>query len=57
MLIAIYPKTEHQNATVHQIRKYLRYVSYKDRKAVVNDLKLSYKASLARECNFSLRIF
>ena len=33
----IYPKTEHQNATVHQIRKYLRYVSYKDRKAVVND--------------------
>lgn len=40
---AIYSKTEHQSATVHQIRNSLRYVSYKDRKAIVNDLGLSIK--------------
>jgi transposase-like protein len=42
---AVYPKTEHQLCIVHQIRNSLKFVSYKDRKALVADLKPIYKAS------------
>jgi transposase-like protein len=41
-IAAVYPKTEHQLCIVHQIRNSLKYVSYKDRKEVVADLKLIY---------------
>ena len=36
---AVYPKTEHQLCIVHQIRNSLKYVSYKHRKSVVEDLR------------------
>lgn len=42
---AVYPKTEHQLCIVHQIRNSLKFVSYKDRKALVADLKPVYAAA------------
>lgn len=36
---AVYPKCEHQLCIVHQIRNSLKYVSYKDRKELVADLR------------------
>lgn len=42
---AVYPKTEHQLCIVHQIRNSLRFVSYKDRKKLVADLKPIYAAA------------
>ena len=41
---AVFPKTEIQNCIVHQIRNSTRYVSYKDLKALVADLKAVYAA-------------
>jgi transposase-like protein len=42
---ACYPNTDIQKCVVHQIRNSLKYVSYKDYKAVTADLKPIYKAS------------
>ena len=42
---AIYPQSVHQICVVHQIRNSLRYVSYKDRKAIVKSIKGIYQAS------------
>jgi hypothetical protein len=36
---AVFPKTEVQLCVVHMIRGSLRFVSWKDRKAVITDLK------------------
>lgn len=41
---AVYPKCEHQLCIVHQIRNSLKFVSYKDRKDLVTDLKPIYQA-------------
>jgi putative transposase len=41
---AVFPKTEVQRCIIHQIRNSLRYVSWKDRKAFVHDLKAVYQA-------------
>ena len=41
---AVYPKAEIQRCIVHQIRSSLRFVSWKDRKAVAKDLKSVYTA-------------
>ena len=41
---AVFPKTEIQNCIVQQIRNSTRYVSYKDLKALVADLKAVYAA-------------
>ena len=40
----IFPKTEVQLCMVHMVRNSLKYVSYKDRKAVTTDLKEIYLA-------------
>nr|WP_303662697.1 transposase [Williamsoniiplasma luminosum] len=37
----VFPETTHQLCIVHQIRNSLKYVSYKDLKSVVADLKIS----------------
>lgn len=42
---ATFPKTEVQKCIVHQIRNSIRFVGYKDLKAVTADLKPIYKAS------------
>jgi len=41
---SIYPKTEVQSCIVHQVRNTIKYVSYKDSKAVMTDVKLIYQA-------------
>ena len=41
---AVYPKTEVQQCIIHQIRNSTRYVSYKDIKAPMADLKKVYAA-------------
>lgn len=41
---AIFPKTKQQLCIVHQIRNSLKFVSYKDRKAICSDLKKIYGA-------------
>ncbi len=50
---AVYPKTEHQLCIVHQIRNSLRYVSYKDRKELVENLKPIYTASTEAEAHLA----
>lgn len=42
---AVYPKSIRQICIVHQIRNSLKYVSYKDRKAVAKDVKSIYQSS------------
>ena len=41
---AVFPKTEVQRCVIHQIRNSLKYISWKDRKAFVADLRLIYSA-------------
>ena len=41
---AVYPKTELQQCIIHQIRNSTKYVSYKDIKALMADLKKVYAA-------------
>ena len=41
---AVFPKTEIQNCIVHQLRNSSKYVSYKDLKALMADLKAVYGA-------------
>lgn len=41
---AIYPKTDIQNCIIHQLRNSGKYVSYKDLKALMADLKQVYAA-------------
>lgn len=43
-IYAVYPKTEIQNCIIHQIRNSSKYVSYKDLKALMADLKAVYAA-------------
>ena len=40
-----FPKTQVQLCIVHQMRNSAKYVTYKDLRAVMNDLKLIYRAS------------
>jgi transposase, mutator family len=40
----VYPKTEVQQCIIHQIRNSTKYVSYKDIKALMADLKKVYAA-------------
>lgn len=53
----VYPKTTTQLCIVHVIRNSLRYVGYKERKAVVADLKLIYEASTIDEAELALHAF
>ena len=41
---SVFPHTQVQRCVIHQIRNSLRYVSYKDSKAFVSDLKTVYQA-------------
>lgn len=42
---AVFPNSVHQICIVHQIRNSLKFVSYKDRKKLVKDLKEIYRAA------------
>ncbi len=54
---AVYPQAEIQRCIVHQIRSSLRYVSWKDRKAVAKDLKTVYTASTEEDAQLALTEF
>ena len=41
---AVFPETEIQNCMIHQLRNSSKYVSYKDLKALISDLKAVYAA-------------
>ncbi len=41
---AVFPQTEIQNCIVHQLRNSSKYVTYKDLKALMSDLKAVYAA-------------
>ena len=41
---AVFPKTDIQNCIIHQLRNSSKYVSYKDIKALMADLKMVYTA-------------
>ena len=45
---AIYPNSIRQICIVHQIRNSMKYVSYKDRKKIMSDIKAIYKADNER---------
>ena len=54
---SVYPKVEHQLCIVHQIRNSLKYVSYKDRKTLVCDLKAIYQAPTEDAALLALEAF
>ena len=54
---SVFPHTQVQLCIVHMIRNSLRYVSYKDRKAVVTDLKTVYQAQTEDEAKNALTAF
>lgn len=56
-LEAIFPQTEVQLCIVHMIRNSLKYVSWKDRKAVAVDLKPVYTAVNEQEAQDALKRF
>ena len=43
-IAAVFPKTDIQNCIIHQLRNSGKYVSYKDIKALMADLKRVYHA-------------
>ena len=54
---AVYPKSQVQRCIIHQIRSSTRYVSYKDIKPLMKDLKLIYTAVTEQEAREHLRTF
>lgn len=54
---AVFPETEVQLCIVHLVRNSLKYVPWKDRKAVATDLKGIYNASNAEEAELKLLEF
>ena len=54
---AVYPKAEIQRCIVHQIRSSLKFVSWKDRKAVAKDLKSVYSALKEEDAKLALTEF
>lgn len=56
-IAAVYPKSHHQRCIIHQIRSSTRFVSYKDIKALMADLKLVYGAVTEEEALEALVAF
>ncbi|MDU2829448.1 MAG: IS256 family transposase [Anaerococcus sp.] len=54
---AVYPKAEIQKCIIHQIRNSTKYVSYRDIKELMKDLKSVYKASTEDLALTNLGIF
>ena len=54
---AAYPKTEVQLCIVHQVRNSLKYVSWKWRKEVAEDLKAIYTSATVEEAELNLEAF
>lgn len=56
-IAAVYPKTELQQCIIHQIRNTTRFVSYKDLKTLMADLKRVYTAHSEEAALFELDLF
>lgn len=56
-LATVFPKTENQLCIIHMIRNSTRYVSYKEIKAVMDDLKKIYGAVSEEAALFALEEF
>jgi transposase-like protein len=54
---AVFPRAEIQKCIVHQIRNSLRYVSWKERKAMAKDLRAIYEAATEQEGAAALEEF
>jgi len=54
---AVFPQAEIQLCVIHQIRNSLKYVSYKDSKALMTDLKKVYQALTLEEAEFEFEEF
>ena len=54
---SVYPKTEIQKCVIHQIRNSTKFVSYRDIKELIKDLKTVYKASTEELALSNLDIF
>lgn len=54
---SVYPKTEIQKCVIHQIRNSTKFVSYRDIKELMKDLKTVYKASTEELALNNLDIF
>ena len=52
-----YPRTEQQLCVIHQIRNTTKYVSYKDLKAVMADLKLIYQTPALDDSEYQMEAF
>lgn len=53
----VFPQTEIQLCVIHQIRNSLKYVSYKDQKALMVDLKTVYQALTLEEAEMAFAAF
>lgn len=51
---AVFPKTKVQRCIIHQIRYSLKYVTWKDKKAFMADLKTVYQANTREEAEANL---
>jgi transposase-like protein len=54
-LLAVFPKTEIQRCILHQIRNSLKYISWRDKKAFMVDLKAIYQAPTREAAEGNLR--
>jgi transposase-like protein len=54
---SVFPRTEQQLCIIHQIRNSTKYVSYKDLKAIISDLKAIYQAPSEDDALYRLEQF
>ena len=54
---AVFPRTSIQLCVIHQIRNTLKYVSFKDHKQVMTDLKQVYQALTLDEAEYAFELF
>jgi len=54
---SVFPRTSIQLCVIHQIRNSMKYVSYKEQKAVMADLKKVYQALTLEEAEFAFEMF
>jgi putative transposase len=56
-IATVFPETEQQLCIIHQIRNSTKYVSYKDLKPIMADLKLIYRAATLDEAEYQMLTF
>lgn len=54
-VLAVFPQTDIQRCVIHQIRNSLKYISWKDKKAFIVDLKAIYQAPTREAAEGNLR--